>query len=68
MVEVLTDCLLWTRGQGEFVTDDGTTHHLGDDTLEAIDSVRPTLELLVQSGDEPALPALADLIAALHDA
>lgn len=65
-VEVLTDCLGWTRGDGDFVTRDGRRHDLGDDVAAAVRSVRPALERLVRrDDDEPARPALTELLDAL---
>lgn len=64
VVDVLTDCWGWTRGDGAFVARDGRAYHLGDDTAQAVRSVRPTLErrLRRDDDDEPARPALAELL------
>lgn len=67
VIDVLTDCLAWTRGDGEFVAHDGRTYNLSDDTAQAVQLVRPTLEQLVRrNDDQPARPALSELLDLLN--
>ena len=67
VVNVLTDCYLWTRGEAEVVTKDGRTYDPGAETARAVRSVRSALETLLREDDEPARLAAAELLEVLDD-
>lgn len=68
VVEVLTECFLWTGDEGVFTAKDGRTYNLAGDTAAAVRSVRPALEQLAQRRDaEPARRGVADLLRALGE-
>ena len=68
VLEALTYCFGWTHGDGEFVANDGRTYNLGDDTAQAVRSVRPTLVQLVRRDDaEQARPSAIELLEALDE-
>lgn len=68
VLEVLTDCFLWTRSEGEFTAADGRKFHLGDDTAAMVRSLRPMLEQLCQrQDDEVPQRAAVGLLQALDD-
>lgn len=64
VVDVLTDCYLWTQGEAEIVTKDGRTYDPGAETAQAVRSVLPALEAL-REDDEPSRLAAAELLEVL---
>ncbi len=68
VLDVLTDCFLWTRGEGTFTARDGREYDLGNDTAAHVEALRPVLHhVATDDPDRPERAPAAELLEVLDE-